>query len=543
MEVVEESRSYNQPLSKIVRTVILIAMLVQTCYILTAHFILNGEILLNAGNFNLSAATWTISLIYMSIGIIQFLLKPKTKSSLIITLIIYYIATISFSVIVGYNEISWALWLILLTITGFLLNKKYFFASVCLSFFAYAADIFLLRKPNELSIFSLIFSLIFLWLIAFLIVKLRELGALRSELYNELKIRERIQSGKLTTIINSIDNAIINIDSQGKIQLYNAAVLSLLDTNASLMNRKIDDVFNLENEEGEKISLIKLSRENKKPIHRDDIILIGDEKINLSLELAPITTAFGQNDNPGTIAIMRDITKQRSLDDERDEFISVVSHELRTPVAIAEGSLSNLQFLLEKNADNKTFSKTLNAAHDQILYLGQIVNDLSTLSRAQRGVYMDPEDIDVKSFMNELYNKYLPEAQKHKLSLDLDIQANGTISVARMAIEEMMQNLIMNAIKYTAKGGVTITVHNVKKGANKSVKFEIKDTGIGISKSDQKHIFQRFWRSEDYRTRETSGTGLGLHVVRQLADKIGTEVKLTSRINHGSTFSFILPLK
>jgi signal transduction histidine kinase len=153
---------------------------------------------------------------------------------------------------------------------------------------------------------------------------------------------------------------------------------------------------------------------------------------------------------------------------------------------------------------------------------------------------MEPELIDLKLFIGELYNKYLPEAKTHQLSFDIDSTATGTVSVARMAIEEIMQNLITNAIKYTREGGVVIGIRKVS--GEHAVEFFVRDTGIGISKSDQAHVFQRFWRSEDYRTRETNGTGLGLHVVEQLAATIHTQIELKSRLNHGSTFSFKLPL-
>jgi signal transduction histidine kinase len=244
----------------------------------------------------------------------------------------------------------------------------------------------------------------------------------------------------------------------------------------------------------------------------------------------------------GSIVIVRDITKQKSLDDERDEFIAVVSHELRTPVAIAEGALSNIQFLVDKGGDVKLLEKTLDDAHQQILYLAQMVNDLSTLSRAQRGVNMDPEDINVKDFLHELHGKYLDSAKKQHLKLELSLHATGIVRTPRMAIEEVMQNFITNAIKYTKKGSVTIGASRVNDGHGPEVEFSVRDTGIGISKSDQTHVFQRFWRSEDYRTRETTGTGLGLHVVEQLAIKMGTRIELKSRLDHGSTFSFRLPL-
>jgi two-component system sensor histidine kinase VicK len=362
--------------------------------------------------------------------------------------------------------------------------------------------------------------------------------------FTAVNAHELAQSHQLLTIINNISDAILSINPRGTINLYNAAALSLLDTNVGLNGASIDQVFKITNEDGDELSLLKLAQEAPRTITRTDLLLVypDGQKANLYMSISPVRGAFleGTDNKEGMIIIARDITKQKSLDDERDEFISVVSHELRTPVTIAEGALSNLQVMVERGADTSTFSAMLDPAHDKIVYLEQMVNDLSTLSRAQRGVYMDPEDINIQEFMQALYTKYLPSAQEKKLVLNFDVHIQGVVSVARMAIEEIMQNLITNAIKYTASGSVTI---GVKEDDDGQVEFYVRDTGIGISTSDAKNVFRRFWRSEDYRTRETDGSGLGLHVTNQLAEKIGTTMKLTSRLNHGSSFSFCLPLK
>ena len=143
-----------------------------------------------------------------------------------------------------------------------------------------------------------------------------------------------------------------------------------------------------------------------------------------------------------------------------------------------------------------------------------MVNDLSTLSRAERGVADEPENIDVQSLIDELYAEYAPQAADKSLTFDIDIAPQiGQVSQSRLYLKEILQNFITNAIRYTEKGGVTIIV---KPGENDTINFAVKDTGIGISRSDQAHLYQKFWRSEDYRTRETSGTGLGLYVVAKL---------------------------
>ena len=337
------------------------------------------------------------------------------------------------------------------------------------------------------------------------------------------------------------------ISPDGSIQLYNSATLNLLDTNKDILGANADKLFRLVDENNDPILLSDVVRQTKKTTERNDLKLFyGDgQYINLRLTIIPIKNQFtihSDHDLDGVIVMASDITKQKSLDDERDEFIGVVSHELRTPVAIAEGALSNLQLLIERQGDPRVFSSTLDAAHKQILYLGQMVNDLSTLSRAQRGLYMDDENIDIGEFMTSLYNKYADEAKARHLRLVVNIDVTGEVTVPSMVIEEIMQNLITNALKYTDKGSVTVGVQPIK-GDAKHARFYVRDTGIGISKSDLEHIFQRFWRSEDYRTRQTSGTGLGLHVVEQLANKIGVKVNVESKLNEGSTFSIILPVR
>jgi signal transduction histidine kinase len=257
---------------------------------------------------------------------------------------------------------------------------------------------------------------------------------------------------------------------------------------------------------------------------------------------APIKSTFSSHKKAqaGFIVILRDITKQKSLEEERDEFISVVSHELRTPITIVEGTLSNLQVMMDmpKQPEHTIVKSSVATAHDQVLYLAKMVNDLSTLSRAERGVADAGEDIDVAELMHKMHKAYDKDAAARGLHLNLDLGTKlGAIHASRLYVEELLQNFITNAIKYTNDGSIVVSA-KVKKG---TVHFSVKDSGIGISRGDQQKIFNKFYRSEDYRIRETNGTGLGLYVSAKLARKIGTQINIASRLNHGSTFSFDLP--
>ncbi len=504
-------------------------------------------------------------------SIIQIIIRPKRPATLApFTIIMYLFGTAYAFAALGDTPAVYILSIILVTSTDVLYGSRAMLISAVYTSSVLLTLAFMYPEGSGHSLVSMMISLVLTIGTVGMIYWLKKLNLVKVETYEKLRVREKMQTDRLETVVNSLADAVISVDGRGTVRLYNSATLSLLDTNSNIYGVGVDKLFELKDEHGNSISMLDLINTDR-VIKRSDLILTypDGQQINIYLSISPIHTAVHDSEQQlsGAIVIARDITKQKTLDDERDEFISVVSHELRTPVAIAEGALSNMQFLVKKGIDAKTFLNSLDAAHDQILYLGQMVNDLSTLSRAQRGIYMDPENINVKNFMTELYNKYLPEAKKRHLSLDLDISYSGNVHIPRMPVEEIMQNLIMNALKYTVKGGVTIGARLVreteatsannlpdkaspsataKTSAVKSalgVEFFIRDTGIGISNSDQKNLFKRFWRSEDYRTRETSGTGLGLHVVRQLSEKIGTEVMVKSRLNHGSTFSFILPLE
>jgi len=359
--------------------------------------------------------------------------------------------------------------------------------------------------------------------------------------------QERLQYDRILTIINNLSDATLSTDDKGHVVMYNAACLNLLDTNDSLRGKNISELFHLTDADNKAVQLFDILSVSQKTTRRDDIrhTYADGEEIRLEMTYAPIKSAYSRNKRKvqaqaGFVLIVRDVTKQKSLEEERDEFISVVSHELRTPITIVEGTLSNLQLMMGRpeKTEPKLLASSIDTAHDQVMYLAKMVNDLSTLSRAERGVADAGEDINVEELMHKLHNQYQKDASARKLHLDLDLGTKlGSVQVSRLYLEELLQNFITNAIKYTNEGSVTVTVKQ-KKGI---VTFAVTDSGIGISRGDQQKIFNKFYRSEDYRIRETNGTGLGLYVSAKLAHKLGTQINLTSRLNHGSTFSFELP--
>lgn len=364
----------------------------------------------------------------------------------------------------------------------------------------------------------------------------------QQKILEKSRSQAELERYRVSTLMNNLAQGVLSVDNKGIVRMYNAAALSILDTNGTLNGSHIDDIFKARDADNKRIKISTLMKRHKfTEVHDDIFYKYTDDTARLEVSITPIRVGrhHGRLDiDQGFIIMLRDITKQKNLDEERDEFISVVSHELRTPLTIAEGTLSNIEAMYEKGMESSDRIHTaLKAAHGQVVFLSKMVNDLSTLSRAERGVADTPEVIDVKELLHNLYSEYNEQASDANLELNIDLQSKlGEVKVSPLYLSELLHNLLTNAIKYTKEGSVTIAASRAKD----TVTISVIDTGIGISKADKDKIFSKFYRSEDYRTRETRGTGLGLYVAMKLARKLDTKIELKSRLNHGSTFSITL---
>lgn len=346
--------------------------------------------------------------------------------------------------------------------------------------------------------------------------------------------RKRLQS-----LINSMADAVIATDGNGNIELYNGAALILLNTNDTINGQPLSRHLQLIDEEDKQIDLIEYARLESRIIQRDDLRFKNNEGelVNLYVDLAPIRTTYGE-EGEGFIVLLRDITKEKTIEEQRDEFISIVSHELRTPLAITEANISTA--MLPKLKDEKKRIKMIKQAHENIMFLSNLVNDITTLAHAERGDLDDDlETLSPYDIAQELDENYKKEAAKKKLELKLVIPKDlPQIRSNEHRLKEILQDFITNAIKYTDEGTVTIKLSH----RNKYVRFAIIDSGIGISTTDRKHVFDKFYRSEDYRTRTHNGTGLGLYIAKKLSELIQAKVGVESKLNEGSTFYIDVPV-
>lgn len=346
---------------------------------------------------------------------------------------------------------------------------------------------------------------------------------------------------RLTSLINSMGDGVIAIDQNQKIILYNGAALNILDKNTAIQNSFLSSVLTIIDKNKQPVDIATIINSTKTAYFNRDYLLLYPDKstINLYLSIAPVRLGYGQSDTGGYVVLLRDITREKSLEEERDEFISVVSHELRTPIAITEGNIGNAQMIAEKTGDITQIKEALRQAHDQVLFLGDMINDLSTLSRAERGkLNVEVEAINVPDLILDLVHNYTSDAEKKGITIKTQIDPSlELLYSSKLYVREILQNFVTNAIKYTEEGYVQIEVQR----SEKSVIFKITDTGIGIGKADKEKLFDKFFRSEDYRTRKNSGTGLGLYVTMKLATLIHAKISVDSELDKGSTFKISIP--
>ncbi len=349
---------------------------------------------------------------------------------------------------------------------------------------------------------------------------------------------------RLMSLINSMADAVVAVTKTGEISLYNGAVLNLFNTNQTLQGKPFKELVQLADEEGHSVDIIGEASRNRAPITREDLQFqdVDGSAVHLYLSASPISASGSTREHTGFIIVMRDITKQKTLDEQRDEFISVTSHELRTPIAVAEANISTA--LMPKFAGKLTEEgkELLNQAHENVVFLSNLVNDLNMLAKAEQDkITLDSKQVNPGDFLRRVGEDHKKQITDKGLSLETDIEDDlPPITTSTDALREILQNFITNAVKYTENGSITLRVYRTSD--TEEIVFAVADTGIGMSKTDQKHVFEKFFRSEDYRTRQNGGTGLGLYIIKRLVERLGGRIWFKSHLNKGSTFYCALPM-
>lgn len=219
----------------------------------------------------------------------------------------------------------------------------------------------------------------------------------------------------------------------------------------------------------------------------------------------------------------------------KDQFLSIVSHELRTPLTTIKGYAQMLQRKLEHSPDDQRFANNIDA---QVGRLSRLVDDLLDVTRFSRGQFeLTVERTDIRSILEDVVTRFRIVSSKHAFRLALD-EGNFEGEWDRDRLEQVLNNLVGNAVKYSPHGGeVTVSTRH----DNGHLVIAVRDQGVGIPESDRRHLFDRFFRGNAENT-DIKGLGLGLYVSQRIVEAHGGTIAATSAPDQGSEFFFTLPL-
>lgn len=240
----------------------------------------------------------------------------------------------------------------------------------------------------------------------------------------------------------------------------------------------------------------------------------------------------------GAVAVVRDMTEERKLDKLRKDFIANVSHELRTPISMLQGySEAIVDDIAGTDEEKKEMAKVI---YDESLRMGRLVNELLDLSRLEAGhIQLNVDRVTIDPYINRIIRKFQGLAKDNEIILSAETNnPEFTISIDADRIEQVLTNLIDNAIRHTPEDG---TVNVVAFGDEKGLQVRVADSGSGIPEEDLPFIFERFYKADKARTRGRAGTGLGLAIAKNIIEAHKGHISVQSKEGHGTTFSFFIP--
>ena len=237
----------------------------------------------------------------------------------------------------------------------------------------------------------------------------------------------------------------------------------------------------------------------------------------------------------GAVAQVEDLTDRRRLEDVRRDFVANISHELKTPV----GALSLLAETIAAETEPELSRRLAERMVGEASRVANTIDDLLVLSQIEGGELIEHTPVAVASVMAEALERVGPAAAQRRIRLELAEPDPGVAVLAdRRQVVSALHNLLDNATKYSDEGS-TVVLSAVR--VNGSVELVVADAGIGIPAKDLERVFERFYRVDQARSRQTGGTGLGLSIVRHVAVNHAGEVRVESRLGEGSTFTLCLP--
>jgi len=341
------------------------------------------------------------------------------------------------------------------------------------------------------------------------------------------------ESGKLEAVLSNISAGVMVTDSESRIVLLNPAAERMLRVEAGkAAGRRIIEVFSSRDLD------VTVSRAVAGESVDEEIDIVYPQRMSLHLKSDPVIGAEGRV--VATVSAIEDITALKRLSQIRQDFVANVSHELRTPVATIRAITDSL--LGGAVEDGERAERFLEDLDKETVRLSLLIEDLLTLSRLEaKEAELQAERFSLWELLRECLDSKGKLAEEYGVVLRIipggeDVHIKGDRRLLRTA----MSNLIDNAIKYNRRGGeVSVGVSSGQ--AEGRLVVEVEDSGIGIPSEELPRVFERFYRVDKARSRDTGGTGLGLSIVKHIVELHGGTVAVNSVEGEGSTFALSLP--
>ncbi|GFR38211.1 PAS domain-containing sensor histidine kinase [Insulibacter thermoxylanivorax] len=355
--------------------------------------------------------------------------------------------------------------------------------------------------------------------------------------YMSKRLREALASNeeekkRLASILSNMSDGVIATDDAGRVIVMNRRAEQILDLTADeAMGKPISEVLGVTLEEtleytlGQDVSVL-LHREKR-----------DEEIVNVRVNFTAIRR---DEEVTGIIAVLHDVTEEEKMENSRREFVANVSHELRTPLTTIKSYLEALEDgALEDPELARRFIGVTRTESERMI---RLVNDLLHLSRFDsHQATMFKEPVEIQEMLEEVIDRFSFQLQQRDIRINLNIEPGmPLVSCDPDQIDQVLDNLISNAIKFSYEGGlIEVTARQLDQ---EFVQISVKDSGIGIPQRHLERIFERFYRVDKARSRNMGGTGLGLSIAREIVKAHGGTIHLDSEMNKGTTVVFTLPL-
>lgn len=338
---------------------------------------------------------------------------------------------------------------------------------------------------------------------------------------------ERNQSA---AILASMAEGVAVIGSNHRLIFCNAAFREALDIEEkSCEGRPAVELIR----HSDLLSVISMALGGDQTVHSE--LVVGTVKtMSYSVTATPVCSGAAK----GAVIVLHDISELRRLERARRDFVANVSHEFKTPLTAIQGFAETLlSGALEDSSNNRRFVEII---RENSLRLEQLTNDLLKLSRIEAGrLQLELQPVAAADVIQSCLEAARVKCDAKQLALQIEYETDlAPMKGDLRSLQEILENLIDNAVRYSTPGG-RVTIEASAHGSE--IVLSVSDTGIGIPKSEQDRIFERFYRTDAARSRESGGTGLGLSIVKHLIEAQGGRIQLESELGRGSTFRIFLP--